>query len=181
MTKRDTQWPRYQVFHQEGADQPHINSGTVHAADAEMAMQSARDVFVRRPDCVSLWVARAGDIQSLTAEELEVEGLTKPTERDGSPETYQVFLKKSQSGSHEHAGFVQATSAAGVLAAAIDKFGKEDVLVWWVVPEASISPTKADEIESLFRPAASKLFRNPTFFHTVTLMRHLREAKGESA
>ena len=178
MTKRDTQWPRYQVFHQEGPDRPHVNSGTVHAADAEMALQNARDVFVRRPDCVSLWVTPAGEIHSLTAEELEREGLPEPNE--GSSETYQVFLKKSQSGSHEHAGFVQATSAAGALAASIDEFGKKEVLVWWVVPEESISHTAADEIDSLFRPAASKLYRDQAFYLTVTLMRRLREAKGES-
>ncbi len=178
MTSGDTQWPRYQVFHQVGSGRPHVNSGTVHAVDAEMALQNARDVFVRRPDCVSLWVARAGDIQSLTAEELESAGLPEPT--DGSLGTYQVFLKKSQVGSHEHAGSVQATSAAGALAAATDEFEKEDVLVWWVVPEALIVRTEPDEIDSLFQPAATKLYRDPAFYHTVTLMRRLREAQGES-
>ncbi len=71
MTAGDTQWPRYHVFHQEGLDQPHINSGSVHATDGEMALQNARDVFARRPDCVSLWVVPAAEIQSLTADELE--------------------------------------------------------------------------------------------------------------
>lgn len=178
MTSGDTQWPRYQVFHQDGPDRPHVNSGTVHAADAEMALQNARDVFVRRPDCVSLWVTPAGEIHSLTAEELVSAGLPEPT--DGSPETYQVFLKKSQVGSHEHAGSVQATSAAGALAAATDAFGKGDVLVWWVVPDALIVRTEPDEIDSLFHPAAGKLYRHPAFYHTVTLMRRLREAEGES-
>jgi ring-1,2-phenylacetyl-CoA epoxidase subunit PaaB len=179
MTSEDTQWPRYQVFHQERADRPHVNSGTVHAADAELALQNARDIFVRRPDCVSLWVVRAKLIESLTAEELESGGAPEPI--DGPSQAYAVFLKTSQIGSHEHAGTVQAASASGAIAAAIDKFGTDEVLVWWVVPEASIERTGADEIDSLFRPAATKLYRDQAFYHTITLMRRLRDQKGKRA
>lgn len=181
MTGSDTQWPRYQVFHQEEAGRPHINSGTVHASDAEMALQNARDVFVRRPDCVSLWVAKARAIASLTAEELENEGPPTPGGPEGPLETFQVFAKRSQIGSHAHTGPVEATSPEQALELAIEKYGRRDVLVWWVVPEASITRTDARDIDSLFKPAASKLYRDQAFYHTVTLMRKLREAKDESA
>ena len=40
----------------------HVHAGTVHAPDAELAMQSARDLFTRRAEGVSLWVVRSSDI-----------------------------------------------------------------------------------------------------------------------
>ncbi len=180
MTSRDTQWPRYQVFHQEGPDRPHVNSGSVHATDAEMALQNARDVFVRRPECVSLWVVPAAEIHSITADELERTGLPESKSENGAAEIYQVFLKEAQIGSHGYVGSVQAASPADALAAAVDSYGTQGGMVWWVVPDTSIVRTDPDEIESLFQPAASKLYRNQSFYHTVTLMRRLRGTKGSS-
>jgi ring-1,2-phenylacetyl-CoA epoxidase subunit PaaB len=178
MTPPDTQWPRYQVFHQEGSDRPHVNSGSVHATDPEMALQNARDVFVRRPDCVSLWVVLADDIHSVTAEELKRSGLPASSGDTGASETYQVFLKQDQTGSHGHVGSVQASSPSEALAAAVDEYGRQKGIVWWVVPDTLIFRTDPDEIDSFFRPAASKLYRKQSFYHTVTLMRRLREQKS---
>jgi ring-1,2-phenylacetyl-CoA epoxidase subunit PaaB len=67
----DTQWRRFEVFVQEKVGEPYQNVGAVHAPDAEMALQNARDVFVRRPECVSLWVVPAEMIFAKTAQELE--------------------------------------------------------------------------------------------------------------
>ena len=173
----DTQWPRYHVFHQEGLDRPHINSGSVHATDAEMALQNARDVFARRPECVSLWVVPAAEIHSLTADELERTGLPEPETENGTKQTYQVFLKQTQIGSHGHVGAVEAASPSYALALAISKYGKQGGIVWWVVSDASIARTAPDEIDSLFQPGASKPYRSQSFYHTVTLMRRVREKK----
>lgn len=52
----DTQWPLWEVFTQEGGGAPHEHAGSVHATDAEQAMQNARDVYARRGKVVSLWV-----------------------------------------------------------------------------------------------------------------------------
>ena len=52
----DTQWPLWEVFAQERAGAPHEHVGSVHATDAEHAMQNARDVYARRGKVVSLWV-----------------------------------------------------------------------------------------------------------------------------
>lgn len=178
MTGNDTQWPRFQVFHQDRPERPHLNSGSVHAADAEMALLNARDVFVRRPDCVSLWVSRADDITSATAEELEHGTLPEPVE--GPTQAYEVFQKKSQIGTHAHAGSVEASSPEDALRRAIEQFGREGVLVWWIIPVSAIVRTDPDEIDSFFTPAASRLFRDQAFYHTITLMRRLREEKEAS-
>ena len=68
---KDTQWPRYEVFKQDNPKKQHEAVGSVHAPDAELALQNARDVFVRRPSAVSLWVVPANSILMVTREEME--------------------------------------------------------------------------------------------------------------
>lgn len=58
----DTQWPTWEVFHQTKRGDPHEHVGSVHAPDAAMALQMARDQFARRLKCSSLWVVRTSDI-----------------------------------------------------------------------------------------------------------------------
>lgn len=170
----DTQWPRFQVFHQEQPDRPHTNVGAVHAPDAELALQNARDVFVRRPDCVSLWVAPVDQILSLTAEEVARSGLLPTSTAEGELQPYLVFIKRTQAGSHEHAGAVSAASGPSALEEAVRSFGTEGALVWWVVPERLIVRTKVAEAGSFFGPAKDKPYRDQAFYHTTTLMREIR-------
>ena len=177
----DTQWPRFQVFHQEQPDRPHTNVGAVHAPDAELALQNARDVFVRRPDCVSLWVALADQIFSLTAEEIARSGLPPTSTTEGELQPYFVFIKRSQVGSHEHAGAVSAASGAAALAESLSRFGNADALVWWAVPERMIHRSEADQVGSLFGPAKDKPYRDQAFYHTTTLMRRIRGRPREEA
>ena len=52
----DTQWPLWEVFTQSAQGAPHEHAGSVHAADAEQALQNARDVYARRGEAMSIWV-----------------------------------------------------------------------------------------------------------------------------
>src|SRR5690242_16436550 len=56
MTTADTQWPLWEVFTQSDGGTPHEHAGSVHAPDAETALQNARDVYGRRGNVVSMWV-----------------------------------------------------------------------------------------------------------------------------
>ena len=47
----------WEVFIQSETGAPHEHVGSVHAADAEMALQNARDVYARRGTVISIWVA----------------------------------------------------------------------------------------------------------------------------
>jgi ring-1,2-phenylacetyl-CoA epoxidase subunit PaaB len=58
----DTQWPLWEVFTQEGEGAPHEHAGSVHAVDAEHALQNARDVYARRGKVVSIWVVPSEQI-----------------------------------------------------------------------------------------------------------------------
>jgi ring-1,2-phenylacetyl-CoA epoxidase subunit PaaB len=56
------QWPLYEVFIRSKGGLDHKHVGSVHAADASMAIEHARDVYTRRMEGVSIWVVRSSDI-----------------------------------------------------------------------------------------------------------------------
>ena len=106
----DTQWLRYEVFEKERPDLQHRNTGSVHAPDDEMALENARDVFVRRPNCLSLWVAPSNQIFAKTAEELAADSAWRDTPLKQN-ETYLVFNKQWQRNAEtfvSHVGEVDA-------------------------------------------------------------------------
>lgn len=178
----DTQWPRFEVFEQERPGQPHRNAGSVHAPDAEIALQNARDVFVRRPETHSLWVAPASRILARTAEELAA-GLMPPLSESAeqATETYLVFQKQTQRQAETfvvHVGEVEAASPEAALAAAVAVYGADTAFVWWIVPESAITRSDPAEAEPFFAPARDKPFRLPRHYHTQTQMREVKAAPG---
>ena len=48
--------PLWEVFIRSRSGLAHKHVGSVHAADAAMALQAARDVYTRRGEGLSLWV-----------------------------------------------------------------------------------------------------------------------------
>lgn len=62
----DTQWSLWEVFVQPRSGAPHEHAGSVHAPDAELALQNARDVYARRGKAVSLWVIPTEQIVAST-------------------------------------------------------------------------------------------------------------------
>ena len=56
------EWPLWEVFVRSRAGLDHKHCGSLHAADAPMALQFARDVYTRRQEGVSLWVVRSDQI-----------------------------------------------------------------------------------------------------------------------
>ena len=56
------EWPMWEVFIRQRRGLAHIHAGSLHAADAEAAMQNARDVYTRRGEGVSVWVVRSDQI-----------------------------------------------------------------------------------------------------------------------
>ena len=60
------EWPIWEVFVQEKQGAPHEHAGSLHAPDAEMALQNARDVYARRGRLLSIWVVPSESITSST-------------------------------------------------------------------------------------------------------------------
>lgn len=178
----DTQWPRYEVFKQDNPKKPHEAVGSVHAPDDELALQNARDVFVRRPSAVSLWVVKANNIFTMTREELEAnpDFWLKVGTAAGAPTIFHIFTKTSQRRSMtfvHHAGQIEATSPEHALRIATENgdFDAANVWVWWVVPDDQIIHSGDDDIDSLFAPAVDKTYRQQTHYGFVSPRRQKRE------
>lgn len=62
MTGPEREWPLYEVFVRGKRGLNHVHVGSLHAADDEMAVRHARDVYTRRNEGLSIWVVRASDI-----------------------------------------------------------------------------------------------------------------------
>ena len=62
-------WPLYEVFVRGKRGLNHVHVGSLHAADDEMALHSARDLYTRRNEGVSIWVVRAEDITASSPDE----------------------------------------------------------------------------------------------------------------
>ncbi|HEX5972530.1 MAG TPA: hypothetical protein VFY85_11425, partial [Gemmatimonadaceae bacterium] len=65
----DSQWPLWEVFTQSAQGAPHEHAGSLHAVDAEQALQNARDVYARRGGVISLWVIPSGAITASSPSE----------------------------------------------------------------------------------------------------------------
>jgi ring-1,2-phenylacetyl-CoA epoxidase subunit PaaB len=65
------EWPLWEVFirSKQGLDHKHV--GSLHAADAKMAVENARDVYTRRQEGVSIWVVESKYIHASNPDEAE--------------------------------------------------------------------------------------------------------------
>ena len=66
---QDTQWPLWEVFIQSKPGLAHKHAGSLHAPDAEMALQNARDVYSRRKEGTSIWVVPGASIVASSPED----------------------------------------------------------------------------------------------------------------
>lgn len=58
----DTPMPLWEVFIRAKTGLAHKHAGSLHAPDAAMALQNARDVYTRRGEGVSIWVVPSNAI-----------------------------------------------------------------------------------------------------------------------
>ena len=64
-------WPLWEIFirSKKGLDHKHV--GSLHATDAQMAIENARDVYTRRQEGVSIWVVESKHITASNPDEAE--------------------------------------------------------------------------------------------------------------
>jgi ring-1,2-phenylacetyl-CoA epoxidase subunit PaaB len=65
------QWPLFEVFVRARGGLDHKHVGSLHAADARMAVEHARDLYTRRQEGISIWVVRSKDITASDPGEAE--------------------------------------------------------------------------------------------------------------
>lgn len=68
-SKGEASWPLWEVFIRSKQGLDHKHAGSLHAADAQMAIENARDVYTRRMEGVSIWVVESKYITASNPEE----------------------------------------------------------------------------------------------------------------
>jgi len=69
-------WPLWEVFIRSKLGLDHKHVGSLHAADASMAIENARDVYTRRQEGVSIWVVESKFIHA--SDPADAESLYEP-------------------------------------------------------------------------------------------------------
>jgi ring-1,2-phenylacetyl-CoA epoxidase subunit PaaB len=64
-------WPLYEIFIRARGGLDHKHVGSVHAVDARMALEHARDVYTRRLEGVSIWVLQSNAITASDPQDAE--------------------------------------------------------------------------------------------------------------
>ena len=60
MTEKE--WPLWEVFIRSKQGLNHKHVGSLRAADEEMAIDNARDVYTRRSEGISIWVVQSTNV-----------------------------------------------------------------------------------------------------------------------
>jgi ring-1,2-phenylacetyl-CoA epoxidase subunit PaaB len=173
----DTQWRRFEVFVQTSEEAPLEYAGSVHAADFEIALMNARDVFVRRPRCRRLFVVPNEQVLFRTSEEFLSNGdrpqpdVSQRAPEGGAPSPYLVFAKAGHRGTLKCAGQVEATSEVQALEIATERLGIDRSGFWAAVAERAMIGNEFADAESLFTPAEAKSYRLHSDFPVNKLMR----------
>ena len=71
MSDNPNNWPLWEIFIQSKRGLDHKHVGSLHAADADMAIENARDVYTRRNEGNSIWVVKSADIHASRPEDAE--------------------------------------------------------------------------------------------------------------
>jgi ring-1,2-phenylacetyl-CoA epoxidase subunit PaaB len=73
-------WPMWEVFIRQRRGMSHVHCGSLHATDAETAVQNARDVYTRRQEGVSIWVVPSSVVTAFDPDDAEayIEANAKP-------------------------------------------------------------------------------------------------------
>lgn len=68
----NNEWPLWEVFIRSKQGLDHKHAGSLHATDAQMAIENARDVYTRRMEGVSLWVVESKHIHASNPDDAEM-------------------------------------------------------------------------------------------------------------
>jgi ring-1,2-phenylacetyl-CoA epoxidase subunit PaaB len=65
------EWPLFEIFIRARGGLDHKHVGSLHATDARMAIEHARDLYTRREEGISIWAVRSVDIVASDPDDAE--------------------------------------------------------------------------------------------------------------
>jgi ring-1,2-phenylacetyl-CoA epoxidase subunit PaaB len=87
---------------------------------------------------------------------------------------WEVFIRSRNGLSHKHVGSLHAVDTSSALQAARDVYTRRgEGLSIWVVPSNAITASDPGDRDMLFEPAASKIYRHPTFYDVPEEVGHM--------
>ncbi len=63
------EWPLFEIFIRSKQGLSHVHAGSLHATDAKMAIENARDVYTRRGEGTSIWAVPSAAISASAPED----------------------------------------------------------------------------------------------------------------
>ena len=87
---------------------------------------------------------------------------------------WEVFVRSKQGLEHKHCGSLHAADSQHALQMARDVYTRrQEGVSIWVVETARITASSPDDKDALFEPAASKIYRHPTFYQIPDEVGHM--------
>jgi ring-1,2-phenylacetyl-CoA epoxidase subunit PaaB len=87
---------------------------------------------------------------------------------------WEVFIRSKQGLDHKHVGSLHAVDAAMAIENARDVYTRrQEGISIWVVPSQHITASNPDDAGQLYEPAASKVYRHPTFYQLPNEVNHM--------
>ena len=116
-----------------------------------------------------------GDIPEQAGGDAPIENKIIATEvKNKAWPLWEVFIRSKQGLDHKHAGSLHATDAAMAIENARDVYTRrQEGVSIWVVESKHIHATNPDEAESLYEPAADKIYRHPSFYELPDAIKHM--------
>ena len=99
---------------------------------------------------------------------------SKNINADASWPLWEVFIRSKQGLDHKHAGSLHAADAAMAIENARDVYTRrQEGVSLWAVESKYIHASNPDDAESLYEPAADKIYRHPTFYDLPDEVKHM--------
>jgi len=87
---------------------------------------------------------------------------------------WEVFVRARGGLDHRHVGSVHAPDAEMALRHARDTYTRRmEGVSLWVVKSTDIAASDPDQSGELFEPAATKIYRHPTFYELPDAIKHM--------
>lgn len=87
---------------------------------------------------------------------------------------WEVFLRAKGGLAHKHVGSLHAPDAELAVRHARDVYTRRlEGVSLWVVRSADIVASDPQQAQALFEPAASKVYRHPTFYDIPDVVKHI--------
>jgi ring-1,2-phenylacetyl-CoA epoxidase subunit PaaB len=87
---------------------------------------------------------------------------------------WEVFVRARGGLDHRHVGSVHAPDSEMALRHARDTYTRRmEGVSLWVVKSTDIAASDPDQAGELFEPAATKIYRHPTFYELPDAIKHM--------